>query len=188
MAAGRWRIEGAGGVWLIRGDARAAALAMPGEALSREIAATRVDAWFPEGWGGAGTPASLASIVRALEGAFAGSEMRDAVQLKALLRRALRDGRVTALKPGLGAPKWDAPAEAEPVAQALPVLRERLEWIQVELVDEKGKPVPAAEVLIELPNGSVRRGSTDGAGRLRLEGIEGGMCRIQFPKQVVVSR
>ena len=119
--ASRWRVDGSAGVWLVRGDARAEASllhGLRGEPMRPEAAAARVDAWFPGGWGDEGTE-TLASICRALTGSFPSEGMSDATWLKRTLRRALGDGRVTAVRAGLEAPVWGV-EEEEPVTAPRP--------------------------------------------------------------------
>jgi len=53
-------------------------------------------------------------------------------------------------------------------------------WVEIELVDQFGKPVPNEPYSIELPDGTTSAGSTDGAGLARVEGIDPGNCKISF--------
>ena len=57
----------------------------------------------------------------------------------------------------------------------------RLVWIEIELVDEKNKPVPEERYRIEQPDGSLVEGSLDSQGRARHEGLVPGNCQITFP-------
>jgi hypothetical protein len=183
--ASKWRIEGGRGIWLVRGDSRAAAAAVGGEALTRESAAARVDAWFTGPWAGDGA-GTLATIARALEGAFARSGGGGVEGLKRVLRRALVDGRLTAVRVPFEAPTWgDAEEQAE---ESLPVprppLREETTWIEVELTDEGSPPRPVAfaRYRIELPDGSLRDGILDANGRARMVGLDPGTCKVWFPE------
>jgi type VI secretion system secreted protein VgrG len=55
-------------------------------------------------------------------------------------------------------------------------------WIEIELVDEDGKPVPGEEYQVTLPDGStVASGTLDGKGKARVEGIDPGSCKVTFP-------
>ena len=55
-------------------------------------------------------------------------------------------------------------------------------WIEIELVDEEGKPVPGEEYRITLPDGStVASGTLDGKGKARVDGIDPGTCKVTFP-------
>lgn len=54
-------------------------------------------------------------------------------------------------------------------------------WFEIEVVDDDGKKLVGEAYRIELPDGTKREGLLDGKGRLRLEGIEPGKCKIEFP-------
>jgi uncharacterized protein (DUF2345 family) len=54
-------------------------------------------------------------------------------------------------------------------------------WIEIELVDEAKAPVPGEGYEITLPDGSVAKGTLDGKGFARVEGIEPGTCKVTFP-------
>ena len=54
-------------------------------------------------------------------------------------------------------------------------------WIQIELIDDKGKPVPNEPYRIELTDGSVQTGQLDDEGKARHEGIDPGTCKVTFP-------
>ena len=59
---------------------------------------------------------------------------------------------------------------------------EKTHWIEIELVDENGKPVPGEEYKVTLPDGStVASGTLDGKGKARVEGIDPGSCKVTFP-------
>jgi hypothetical protein len=181
-----WRIERDRGVWLVRGDARTAALALGGEALRREAAAERVDAWFPAGWGHEDGGQVLTAIGLALEGGVPGDSAPDAEWLKRTLRRALRDGRVTAVRVqvGVGAPAGGVAEEEEPKTAPRPAAREEKTWIEIVLMDddEPPQPVAFAKYRIELPNGRVEAGILDANGRARVVGIDPGECQVSFPE------
>ena len=56
-------------------------------------------------------------------------------------------------------------------------------WIEIQLLDEMGKPVPGEPYQITLADGSVASGSTDGQGLARVDGLDPGSCQITFPKR-----
>lgn len=58
---------------------------------------------------------------------------------------------------------------------------EKTAWIEIELVDEEDEPVPSEKYEIKLPDGSVAKGTLDGDGFARVDGIEPGTCEITFP-------
>lgn len=59
--------------------------------------------------------------------------------------------------------------------------KKKKSWIEIVLVDRNNKPVENESCTITLPDGSTWSGKTDSAGKLRLQGIPQGMCRISFP-------
>jgi type VI secretion system secreted protein VgrG len=62
-----------------------------------------------------------------------------------------------------------------------PQNQQKTHWIEIELVDEDGKPVPGETYAITLPDGSVASGSLDEKGKARVEGIDPGTCKVTFP-------
>ncbi len=57
----------------------------------------------------------------------------------------------------------------------------KVTWIEIVLVDEKGRPAPNERYRIVLPDGSMRSGQLDENGFQRLDGIEMGICDVTFP-------
>jgi len=55
-------------------------------------------------------------------------------------------------------------------------------WIEIELVDEQGKPVPGERYEIKTPDGHLTKGTLDGKGFARVAGIDPGNCEITFPE------
>jgi type VI secretion system secreted protein VgrG len=53
-------------------------------------------------------------------------------------------------------------------------------WVEVELVDDSGAPVPGEAVEIKLPDGSVASGTTDDKGLLKISNIDPGSVEITF--------
>lgn len=64
---------------------------------------------------------------------------------------------------------------------AAPEVRNKT-WIEIELLDENGAPVPNEPYSVQLPDGSTRSGTLDAAGRARVDGIDPGSCEISFPE------
>jgi hypothetical protein len=62
-----------------------------------------------------------------------------------------------------------------------PLTPEKKHWIQIELVDEHGKPLPGEDYRITLPDGSIVEGTLDSRGRERINGIDSGNCKVSFP-------
>lgn len=73
--------------------------------------------------------------------------------------------KVTAHKP----PKEKEPQKGKPG------------WIEIELMDENGKPVAGQGYCVTLPDGSVTTGTLDPDGFARVEGFEPGSCKVTFP-------
>jgi hypothetical protein len=58
---------------------------------------------------------------------------------------------------------------------------EEQHWIEIELLDDEGKPVAGELYFVELPDGSSLSGRTDGQGRARVEGVDPGTAKVSFP-------
>jgi len=57
-------------------------------------------------------------------------------------------------------------------------------WIEIELRDDDGKPIPGEPYEVILPNGQVvAAGTLDEKGIARIEGIEPGQAEVHFPNQ-----
>lgn len=59
---------------------------------------------------------------------------------------------------------------------------EKSGWIEVELVDETGRPVAGEAFLITLPDGRAAPGTLDEKGFARVDGFDPGMCKVTFPR------
>jgi hypothetical protein len=55
-------------------------------------------------------------------------------------------------------------------------------WIAVQLIDDKGNPVPNVAYKVTLPDGSVMSGSLDDQGIVRFDDIDPGDCLVSFPE------
>lgn len=76
-----------------------------------------------------------------------------------------------------------APASTRPggdVASDGPRARETT-WIEVQVVDERGVPVPDTRLRLELPGGAVREGVTDRDGLFAVDDIDPGSCTLVLP-------
>lgn len=114
----RWRIRDLhDGIWLVLRAVwdRDQPLAPDVEVIASEQAARRIDAWLSEGWGGAADAAMLARVAAELgeEPDPCGDELSRA-RMKAAVRRALRDGRLLAVRAPLPAPCGGLGVESEP--------------------------------------------------------------------------
>jgi type VI secretion system secreted protein VgrG len=60
--------------------------------------------------------------------------------------------------------------------------KQKKSWIEIELVDEAGQPVPGERYRITLPDGTtIADGSLDEKGCARVSGIDPGTCKVTFP-------
>ncbi|MCC6873265.1 MAG: type VI secretion system tip protein VgrG [Sandaracinaceae bacterium] len=55
------------------------------------------------------------------------------------------------------------------------------DWIEVQLVGADGSPVSGEDYVMRLPDGTERRGQTNGAGIARESGVPGGIALVTFP-------
>jgi hypothetical protein len=81
---------------------------------------------------------------------------------------------------GIPATVRDAPSLSELLP---PTTQEDVwHWIEIEIVDPDDQPVPGLDVAIELPDGQLRRATTDSRGLLRIDHIRSAAeCTITFP-------
>jgi hypothetical protein len=76
-------------------------------------------------------------------------------------------------------PLQDEEAAQEQRTQA--AATEETHYIEVELLDENGQPVPNEAYFVELPDGTTKSGRTDANGYARVDGVEPGTAKISFP-------
>jgi type VI secretion system secreted protein VgrG len=61
--------------------------------------------------------------------------------------------------------------------------KERKSWIEIELVNDEGEPVPGEKYRVTLPDGStLAEGTLDEKGYARVSSIDPGSCKVTFPK------
>lgn len=90
----------------------------------------------------------------------------------------LDPGNCTVRFPNLDDEAMTSPKPKLPPAAEPPPLKT---WIEILLVTEEGRPMPYEAYRVTLPNGEVREGSLDAAGKARFEEIDAGSCRVTFP-------
>lgn len=78
-------------------------------------------------------------------------------------------------------PEIETMGSEEPVEPLVSPAPE-VDWIEIELVDQQGKPMRDVAYRLTLPNGSVRPGKLDAAGKARVDGVAPGQCKISFPE------
>lgn len=74
------------------------------------------------------------------------------------------------------------PAHKAPKNQSVEEKEEKTDWIEIELLDEEGNPVPGEKYEIDLPDGTLAKGSLDGDGFARVDGVLPGNCQVSFPE------
>lgn len=129
-------------------------------------------------------------------GALSSGHLLPPVQNKGLgeIERALRSGRLILLRRrwqrgGAGAGEESqalkmaagAGAGAARTGKAGKDTSSELTWIDVQLVDEDDHPVPGEKYQLQLTDGSMRQGTLDSEGRVRITGIPHGACQVCFP-------
>ena len=83
----------------------------------------------------------------------------------------------------LVAPRAASPTPAEARPRPRPVVADEpmKTWVEIELLDQTGKPVPNEKYLVTTPEGVIKSGSLDEKGRARITDIDPGTCEISFP-------
>lgn len=104
----------------------------------------------------------------------AGSLVAPLAALSALLAAKAEPGANTDIEPAGGeAPRHDPQSEEN---------KDKTHWVEVELVDEAGQPVPGEAVRVTLPDGeTVAEGCTNEKGVFRIANIDPGSVTIAFP-------
>src|SRR4051812_37389582 len=140
MTLGRWRVSDLhDSYWLVaRSGFREGPDAWPGaEALEPNTAASRMDAWFPEGFGDASAGAVLATIAAALrEDVLWQSDTSATAWHKSVVRSALQDGRLIALRMRMPAPAGGVDEPEEEAGTAERAHLEETTWIEITLMDD----------------------------------------------------
>ena len=109
----------------------------------------------------------------------------DPEQLLARTHRALRRGELVMYRSqarirGVERPVEDVASTSEDWASN--EVEEDTDWIEVQLVDSEDQPLAGVAYELELANGVVRRGRTNGDGLLRHDRIPSGTCMISLPQ------
>ena len=75
------------------------------------------------------------------------------------------------------------PLQDEEAAQAASTADqvEEKHYIEIELLDDEGKPVADEAWFVELPDGSTKSGRTDAKGFARIDGVDPGTAKVSFP-------
>ena len=70
-----------------------------------------------------------------------------------------------------------------PLASVVVADPSKADWIAIELVTPDGTPVPGEPFVLELPDGKTFTGKLDNLGRIRVEGVAPGNCKVSFPER-----
>jgi hypothetical protein len=81
--------------------------------------------------------------------------------------------------PDVAPPPLKPPEES--IKATLPIARTA--WLEIELVDEYGQPVPNEPYRVEAANGLVIEGELDSTGYARLDPVAPGACKVIFPRR-----
>lgn len=92
------------------------------------------------------------------------------------IRWPARDGDATAPAAPLGQSPGTAPRST---GSGGPSRHER-HWVEIELLDMGGAPVPFERYWIRLPDGTVREGALDAEGRAFFDDLDPGQCEIRW--------
>ena len=82
--------------------------------------------------------------------------------------------------PGRDTSYTGQPRPPEPIK---PEVLKPKSWIGLELKDQDGKPVPGERYILVTSDNEEIRGTLDGEGKKRIEGIEPGTCKVNFPNR-----
>lgn len=103
--------------------------------------------------------------------------------LEALAAR-IEAGQIVAFGERAAGGVWAERIETEPPPPVEAVVAPPVEttWVEIQLVDLAGQPVPNERYRLTLPDGTVKEGRTNYRGRARYNEIETpGACTVEFP-------
>ena len=124
-------------------------------------------------------PAALAHLGQAISGHPVSPSPH--IHLRPI-QDAIRSGRWLLLPPVAESTLARAvPQQTESVSEQLRTATELKTWIEMEVVDEEGKPMSGQPFVLMLPDGKLREGTLDSRGRARFDGIDPGTCAFSLP-------
>ena len=133
--------------------------------------------------GGSALPGSAGSLVSPLAPSAAQQPIKagptaEAATLSGGSAKSGAASSSSAAPAGRRSPASNAPTHNPANAEPKP------HWIEIELVDEAGKPVAGEPYSITLPDGTtVADGTLDEKGCARVENIDAGTCKVTFPNR-----
>jgi hypothetical protein len=73
------------------------------------------------------------------------------------------------------------PRALESAAEQVKVAKELKTWVEMEVVDDDGRPMAGEAFTCMLPDGTIHQGSLDKNGRVRFDAIDPGNCAFSLP-------
>jgi hypothetical protein len=133
--------------------------------------------------------ADLRTLVAASPSVYSPSRVPD-VDIVQQLSTLLQSGRLMAIDCRLPVEERSVKSVEAPPINPRAVLPPRpikneaptKTWIEIALVDARGKPVPNQKYRIKLTDGQTHEGMLDAKGRARFDEIDPGNCDIWFPE------
>ena len=82
-------------------------------------------------------------------------------------------------------PASTAPVKGQTAAppSVLVVDPDKPDWIGVSLATPDGKPIAGEPFVVELADGKSLVGKLDNLGKVRIEGVDPGTCKVSFPER-----
>jgi hypothetical protein len=102
-------------------------------------------------------------------------------QLLETMASYLASGRLKLLRSSRPAISHDSSVEQGTPAEGKGPTPRKTSWIEINLKDPDGKPVPGERYQIQLPDGSIQEGYLDGYGHAEYYDINPGNCKVSFP-------
>jgi hypothetical protein len=74
-------------------------------------------------------------------------------------------------------------SQTAPLPSVMVVDPDKPDWIGISLVTPDGKPIPGEPFVVQLADGKTVVGKLDNLGKVRLEGVDPGSCKVTFPER-----
>jgi hypothetical protein len=129
----------------------------------------------------------LFGILSEVDGLKGNMPLTSSGWLKNRVERAVRQGRLLAIASAFSSGSGIF-TEAEPEAPAkteAPAQDQETTWIEIQLLDFNDKPLAGHPYELELPDGTVRKGTVNAEGLARVTGIDPGQCKLTWKRQTV---
>lgn len=134
----------------------------------------------PNGWDEPALRRDLLSVCRELDGAFLDGDRWSTAELRERVIRAAESGQILlAARERVAVSAAAVPKPPPPLVAPGGAAAEKDAWLEIELVDDDGKPY-AGRVEIQLADGDRITRSTNELGLLRLDGIRPGTCKVRL--------